>query len=168
MPLKKAGIGIQNTKHGVMDLPFASLNKYAGHKEGGIMESKKMVQKEVNFMQKKGAPPSMLKHEKAEAKGMQFAKGGSIMRSKKNIGEDQMKMAPYANGGGIRGNTGYQGRGVMENKVSAGNDTAGENPKVQKRGLTEGRMVKMATGGIVKFARGGGIESRGKTKGRMC
>jgi hypothetical protein len=28
-------------------------------------------------------------------------------------------------------------------------------------------MVKMAEGGVVKFARGGGIESRGKTKGKM-
>ena len=42
------------------------------------MESKKMMGKEMAFMQKKGAPKSMIKHEKAEAKGMKFAKGGGI------------------------------------------------------------------------------------------
>jgi hypothetical protein len=43
-----------------------------------MKESKAMVKKEMAFMQKKGAPKSMIKHEKAEAKGMKFAKGGSI------------------------------------------------------------------------------------------
>ena len=35
--------------------------------EGGMAESKKMVKKEVEFMKKKGAPKSMIKHEMAEA-----------------------------------------------------------------------------------------------------
>ena len=48
---------------------------------GGMAESKKMVGKEISFMKKKGAPASMIKHEKAEA-GMK--KGG---------------MAKYASGG---------------------------------------------------------------------
>jgi hypothetical protein len=38
---------------------------------------------------------------------------------------------------------------------------------IESRGKTKGTMVKMAEGGVVKFARGGGIESRGKTKGKM-
>ena len=53
--------------------------------EGGDMkESKAMMRKEVEFMQKKGAPKSMIKHEKAEAgmkrggKVKKYAKGGSI------------------------------------------------------------------------------------------
>ena len=44
--------------------------------KGGMAESKAMVGKEMAFMKKKGAPASMIKHEKAEAKGMK--KGGSI------------------------------------------------------------------------------------------
>jgi hypothetical protein len=44
--------------------------------KGGMAESKEMIGKEVAFMKKKGAPASMIKHEKAEAKGMK--KGGSI------------------------------------------------------------------------------------------
>jgi hypothetical protein len=45
---------------------------------GGVMkESKAMMKKEIAFMQKKGAPKSMIKHEKAEAK---YAKGGGVYR----------------------------------------------------------------------------------------
>ena len=49
--------------------------------EGGDMkESKAMMKKEVEFMQKKGAPKSMIKHEKKEmaSKTKKYAKGGSI------------------------------------------------------------------------------------------
>ena len=42
-------------------------------KGGDMAESKAMVKKELSFMKKKGAPASMIKHEKAEA-GMK--KGG--------------------------------------------------------------------------------------------
>jgi hypothetical protein len=42
-----------------------------------------MAAKEMNFMKKKGAPASMIKHEKAEAKGKPFAKGGGISSSLK-------------------------------------------------------------------------------------
>ena len=52
---------------------FAAADKGKKFKEGGMAESKKMVKKEVAFMQKKGAPKSMMKHEMAEA-GMK--KGG--------------------------------------------------------------------------------------------
>jgi hypothetical protein len=45
---------------------FVSADKGKKFKEGGMAESKKMVKKEVAFMQKKGAPKSMIKHEKAE------------------------------------------------------------------------------------------------------
>jgi hypothetical protein len=107
-------------------------------KGGSVKESKAMVNKEVDFFKKKGAPKSMIKHEAAEAKEMRFAKGGSIMRPKKAIAKDQMAMAPYAKGGGV-----------------------------ESRGKTKGTMVKMAAGGAVKFSRGGGIESRGKTNCKM-
>ena len=41
-----------------------------------MKESKAMMKKEVAFMKKKGAPKSMIKHEKAEMKG--YKKGGSV------------------------------------------------------------------------------------------
>jgi hypothetical protein len=51
-------------------------------KGGDMKESKAMVAKEMAFMKKKGAPKSMIKHEKAEAKGKMakgkpFSQGGS-------------------------------------------------------------------------------------------
>ena len=56
---------------------FSTADKSRKSKEGGDMkESKAMMAKEMNFMKKKGAPASMIKHEKAEAKGKPFAKGG--------------------------------------------------------------------------------------------
>jgi len=39
-------------------------------------ESKAMVKKEIEFFKKKGAPKSMIKHEKAEAESMK--KGGKM------------------------------------------------------------------------------------------
>ena len=66
-------------------LPTSAQMGNMGMKKGGEMkESKKMMEKEVSFMKKKGAPKSMIKHEMAEA-GMK--KGG--------------KAKGYARGGGI-------------------------------------------------------------------
>lgn len=100
-----------------------------------MKESKAMVKKEVEFFKKKGAPASMIKHEKAEMKGMK--RGGMTMRPKKDIARDQMSMAPYARGGGI-----------------------------ESKGKTKGTMIRMASGGFVRSA--DGIASKGKTKGKMC
>ena len=72
--------------------------KFEAHKaDGGAvkeseMESKKMAKKEVAFMQKKGAPKSMIKHEKAEyglKKGGKacYAKGGGIEQRGKTRGK---------------------------------------------------------------------------------
>ena len=77
-------------------------------KGGNMKESKAMVAKEMNFMKKKGAPASMIKHEKAEA-GMK--KGGM---AKKMMGGGMA----YAKGGGV-----------------------------ETKGKTKGTMIKMKSGG---------------------
>jgi hypothetical protein len=64
--------------------------------KGGMAESKKMVDKEVAFMKKKGAPKSMIKHEMSEMKGMK--KGGRVRRMAEG-GETDMSMGygdPFA------------------------------------------------------------------------
>lgn len=71
----QAKINRPNTSHGKLDMPFHSVKSNA--KGGEMKESKAMMKKEIAFMQKKGAPKSMLKHEKAEAK---YAKGGGVFR----------------------------------------------------------------------------------------
>ena len=62
---------------------FAAADKGRNFVKGGEMESKGMVGKEVAFMKKKGAPASMVKHEKAEMMGMKkggMAKSGSASK----------------------------------------------------------------------------------------
>lgn len=108
-------------------------------KKGGMMkESKAMVGKEMAFMKNKGAPKSMIKHEKAEMMGMK--KGGMPMKDGKPMFMKKMNMggmSSYAKGGGI-----------------------------ESRGKTKGTMVRMATGGSVSSAsrRADGIAQRGKTR----
>ena len=60
-------------------------------KESEMAESKKMAKKEISFMEKKGAPKSMIKHEKAEygmkKGGAAYAKGGGIESKGKTKGK---------------------------------------------------------------------------------
>jgi hypothetical protein len=74
-----------------------------GYKKGGeIKDSKKMAKKEIAFMKKKGAPKSMIKHEKAEY-GMK--KGGMASSYRKGAdgitakGKTKGKMVKMAYGG---------------------------------------------------------------------
>ena len=60
---------------------YVEADKGRKFKEGGDMkESKAMMGKELAFMKKKGAPKSMIQHEKKEmaSKTKKYAKGGSI------------------------------------------------------------------------------------------
>ena len=57
-------------------------------KGGNVKDSKKMAKKEIAFMQKKGAPKSMIKHEKAEygmKKGGMAKSGGSYRKAADGI-----------------------------------------------------------------------------------
>ena len=113
----------------------------APYRKGGEMESKAMVKKEIGFMKKKGAPASMIKHEKAEMRGMK--KGGHLKET----------MGPRGMGSDVEG--GYKAKHLKHGEHSE-----------QKRGHTRGTIVKMAAGGFVRSA--DGVAQRGKTKGRMC
>ena len=132
----RAGINIQNTQHGKMDMPFKSLRRYAGLKGGGEMNQAKMSDKIKMMMQKRvrpamrpamagGMPPGMKKG------GMPMIDGKpAFMMKKKPKGGG---MAKYAKGGGI-----------------------------ESRGKTKGTIIRMASGGFVRSA--DGIAQRGKTK----
>lgn len=45
-----------------------------------MKESKAMMDKEIAFMKKKGAPKSMIKHEQAEKNAKGYKSGGSVAR----------------------------------------------------------------------------------------
>lgn len=69
-----------------------------GMKKGGnVKESKSMMNKEVAFFKKKGAPASMVKHEQKEAKEMKFAKGGGI----ESRGKTKGTVIRMASGGSV-------------------------------------------------------------------
>lgn len=111
---KKAGVSSAVGKE------FLTADKGKTFKRGGEMkESKMMVKKEIEFMKKKGAPKSMVKHEMAESKGMK--KGGMAeckTVAKKEVKSHEKRMHKMAKGGGI-----------------------------EIKGKTKGKMIKMAKGG---------------------
>jgi hypothetical protein len=98
---------------------FTKADKGRKFSKGGDMaESKAMVKKEMSFMKKKGAPASMIKHEKAE---MGMKKGGMPPALAKH---------------------------------------AAKPASVAHKGLK--------SGGSACYAKGGGIEIKGKTRGKIC
>jgi hypothetical protein len=121
----KAGINKQKTNHGAMQMPNAMLNKYSGHKDGGIMkavDSKKNpglaklpteVRNKMGYMKKGG-----MAHE-------DMAKDMPMMEkvAKKAVKGHEKKMHGMAKGGVTR----------ADGCVS--------------KGHTKGTMVKMSMGG---------------------
>ena len=103
---------------------FIKADKGRKFAEGGEMkESKAMMQKEIGFMKKKGAPKSMIKHEMAEAKGMK--KGGIATSLKAHAAMPASKAHAGMKGGGF---------------VKAADGIA-------KKGKTKGTMIAMRHGG---------------------
>ena len=114
---------------------FLKADKGKTFRQGGTMkESKMMMKKEVEFMKKKGAPKSMLKHEMAEAGmkkgGMAYAKGGMSeckTVAKKEVKAHEKRMHKMAGGGKVA-------------QLSKADGCA-------TKGKSKGKMVKMAYGG---------------------
>jgi hypothetical protein len=153
--------------------------------KGGHVESKKMVKKEVAFMKKKGAPKSMIKHEEAEAKGMKrggmacggmkkYAEGGAIKKPKpptspsaneKSAGDQEMQMREdIAAKNRMRG----PGRGPLSrNGMKDKPFGYAKGGGIESHGKTKGTMIKMASGGSVS-ARADGVAQRGKTNCKIC
>lgn len=99
-------------------------------KKGGEMkESKAMAKKEISFMEKKGAPKSMVKHEKEEY-GMK--KGGSTKKMASG-GITSAKMGSVKAGG-------FKGKGEHA---------------VQSKGISKGTMVKMSGSKPLGMKKGG-------------
>jgi len=80
-----------------------------------MKESKAMMKKEIAFMQKKGAPKSMLKHEKAEygmkSGGRIASKGEHPVQTKSKRGAEMVKMAKGCLAGGHKAADGIASRG---------------------------------------------------------
>jgi len=106
---------------------FTEADKGRKFSKGGDMaESKAMVKKELAFMKKKGAPASMIKHEKAEG-GMK--RGGMTA------------LAKHAAKPASTAHAGLKSGGMT--KMAKGGSVDG----CAVKGKTKGTMVKMAGGG---------------------
>ena len=123
--------------------------------------------------------------ERAKASGG-YKKGGSIKRfAAGGMTKGIDKKLPTSK---QMGALGMKSGGMKESKAMVGKEVAFMKKKgapksmikheeaemkyargggIESKGKTKGTMIKMATGGVVKFARGGGIESKGKTKGTL-
>lgn len=104
----------------------------------------------------------MMKNSDMKMRGMK--EGGMAMVEKDG------KMVPdFAADGKGKMSMGGMAKGTNMNPKgsTSGSSRAGENTKIQKKGLTEGRVIKMAAGGSVSSAsrRADGIAQRGKTRG---
>jgi hypothetical protein len=100
-------------------------------KGGDMAESKAMAKKEISFMKKKGAPASMIKHEKAEY-GMK--KGGIATSLKAHAAAPASKAHGMKSGGMAASKMGSV-------KTSSGRDG------VASKGKTKGTMIAMNKGG---------------------
>ena len=118
------GINKPKTQHGKM----AFFNK-----GGDMAESKTMAKKEISFMKKKGAPASMVKHEKAEY-GM---KKGGIATSLK----------AHAAAPASKAHNGMKSGGIAASKMGAVKTAAPSINGVATKGKTKGTMITMKRGG---------------------
>jgi hypothetical protein len=152
------------------------------------MESKKMMKKELAFMKKKGAPKSMLKHEKAEAKGMKkggmsgcYAEGGMV--KKMAMGGMSSPAGPMKRpmmggmGMNMGGMAGYNKGGTVRkpenptpgdlNEIAGGDQEFVNRELLRKKAKPAAPAPKpkmYAAGGMV---RADGCATKGKTRGRF-
>ena len=158
---KPPSINKQKTNHGANAMPNASLNKYVGHKDGGMTKENDM--KPVNSK----SNPGLSKLPTEVRNKMGYMKSGGMAMKHEDIKMDK-KTVKKAIGmhdkqmhGGKKTDLAALKKGGMADKhVMPGG-------KVMKNS-DMGKMAKMAKGGCAKMAKGGGIEVRGKTRGKMC
>ena len=153
---KKVGIPSKVAKE------FSKESKGMTFQKGGEMkkDSKAMAKKEIAFMQKKGAPKSMIKHEKAEygmkKGGKAYAGGGRASAALMLAGMD-----PSIASGAKMGSR------AMSSTPTTGGMPSRSAPSRPMSSAAAGPETRTMKDGGKAYARGGGIETKGKTKGKM-
>ena len=114
----------------------------------GLSKLPTEVRNKMGYMKKGGMAKSYKEGGKADiAQDKKMAKKAVGMHEKQLHGGKKSDLAALKKGGRIA--------------------SKGEHA-VQKHSKRGAEMVKMKSGGCAKMAKGGGIEVRGKTKGRIC
>ena len=111
------------------------------------------------FAKKAGVPQSVGKDFNEADKGRKFSKGGDMkpVDMKKNPGVAKLPTA-------VRNKMGFMKKGGM---AEGGKSDMKQDKGMMQKAVNkhEGRLHKGAT--MTKLSKGGGIESKGKTKGKM-
>ena len=123
------------------------------------------------FAKKVGVPKSVGKDFSEASKGMKFGKGSGSRADSQTINNpktNQGKQELFKEGGSMatKMNPGFMAM-IAKKKAGAKSEMPSKMGKpVMKKGMDTAKdgMKKMASGGMAK---GGGIESKGKTKGKM-
>jgi hypothetical protein len=170
---KKVGVPSKVAKE------FNQADKGKKFRQGGIMkddikQDKAMAKKAVGMheSQMHGGKKSDLSKLKKGGKVKCMAEGGSV----KDVPEDDkppvdkkgkyIKPRPYAKGGVAKTVTKEMEYDYKTGKKSFAGSTAKKDVHAEKEGK---RVAKdLAYDKAKKYARGGGIEVRGKTRGKMC
>ena len=120
------------------------------------------------FAKKAGVPQSVGQDFNKADKGRKFSKGGDTMASKMNAGF--MAMMAKKKGEGPSA----MGKPVMKKGMDMAKDgmkkmAGGGMTSLAKHAAKPASKAHagLKSGGMTKMAKGGGIESRGKTKGKM-
>ena len=125
------------------------------------------------FAKKVGVPVKVAKEFNAADKGRKFARGGDMAKGKmfggKETPAEEMKEAKALKSGKISkqqyvAGEKSEGHGAGAAKKATAIKSGRLSPKAYAAGEKNEGMKK---GGCVKKARGGGIEIRGKTKGKV-
>jgi len=195
-PFVRAGLGRLMAKEAVKSVPLTTAEvramrgaqeaKEAANKIKAAKRAKETAAKNKEFDDYvRGKPGSVGDRNMGYKRGGKitktFKKGGNVMESKamvkKEVNFFKKKGAPASMvkheeaemKGMKKGGMSRSAKDVAKDQQSMSHmATYARGGGIESRGKTKGAMVKMATGGVVKFARGGGIESRGKTRGTMC
>ena len=124
------------------------------------------------FAKKVGVPKSVGKDFSEASKGMKFGKGSGNRADLQRVNKPETRQGKtelYKEGGNTMAtkmNPGFMAM-IAKKKAGAKSEMPSKMGKpVMKKGMDTAKdgMKKMASGGMAK---GGGIESKGKTKGKM-
>jgi hypothetical protein len=161
-------INKQDTKHGKLDLPVANLNRMAGMKGGGSV--KKFKEGGVNLADVATEVKDTFSTKRLKQMAGMEPSDRDVERARLNIpkeGAGSYKFSPIPS----------KRLESLQEKKDYDNAGYKKGGSVKESKMDMGGMAGMKKGGMPmkdgkpafmkKFAKGGGIESRGKTKGTM-
>ena len=116
------------------------------------------------FAKKTGVPQSVGKDFSEADRSKKFASGGRVDRQVINKKKTDHGQLGLFKGGGMATNAKMKMQKEMSKQLPQGISKKGTMPEQKEMG-----MMGMKKGGTPKkMAKGGGIESKGKTKGKVC